>query len=77
MEKREFDDLLNQLVDQLDNRYKKREDCDREMEDVAKKLANDATQFAVINTKLSAILWLLGVLGTAVIGVLVRLVFGG
>lgn len=77
MEKREFDDLLNQLVDQLDNRYKKREDCDNEMEAVNRKLANDATQFAVINTKLSAILWLLGVLGTAVIGVLVRLVFGG
>ena len=77
MERKEFDDLLAAIVDRLDSRYKLREDCDREMEDVAKKLANDATQFAVINTKLSAILWLLGVLGTAIIGVLVRLVLGG
>lgn len=77
MERKEFDDLLAAIVDRLDTRYKKREDCDSEMEVVNKKLANDATQFAVINTKLSAILWLLGVLGTAIIGVLVRLVFGG
>lgn len=33
-------------------------------------------QFAVINTKLSAILWGLGVTGTAVIGVLVKMIMG-
>ena len=33
-------------------------------------------QFAVINTKLSAILWGLGVTGTAVIGVLVKMIIG-
>ena len=33
-------------------------------------------QFAVINTKLSAILWGLGVTGTAVIGVLIKMLFG-
>lgn len=67
--------MLDELRDYFDARYKLREDCDKEMTEVSNKLANDATQFAVINTKLSAILWLLGVLGTAVIGVLVKLVF--
>lgn len=33
-------------------------------------------QYAVINTKLTAILWGVGVIGTALIGVLVKIVFG-
>jgi hypothetical protein len=33
-------------------------------------------EFAVINTKLSAILWGVGVTGAALIGVLVKLLFG-
>ena len=32
-------------------------------------------EFAVINTKLSAILWGVGIIGTAMIGVLVKLLF--
>ena len=39
------------------------------------KMAKKDTEFAVINTKLSAILWGLAVVGTAVIGVLVKLIF--
>lgn len=70
-------ELFEELVARFDARYKLREDCDKEMDEVSKKLANDATQFAVINTKLSAILWILGVLGTAVIGFLVKFVLGG
>lgn len=33
-------------------------------------------EFAVINTKLTAILWGVGVVGTAVIGVLVKMIWG-
>ena len=46
------------------------------VKDLEKRMAEKDTEFAVINTKLSAILWGLGVVGTAVIGVLVKLVFG-
>lgn len=42
-----------------------------------KRMAEKDTQFAVINTKLSAILWGVGVIGTAVIGVLIKMIFGG
>lgn len=35
------------------------------------------TQYAVINTKLTAILWLLGAVGTAVIAAMVKLMLGG
>jgi len=49
----------------LSERVKKLED----------RMAQKDTEFAVINTKLSAILWGLAVIGTAVIGVLVKVVF--
>ena len=39
------------------------------------RMAKHDTQYAVINTKLSAILWGVGVIGTAIIGVLVKFVF--
>lgn len=40
------------------------------------RMAKKDTEFAVINTKLSAILWGVGVIGTALIGVLVKMLFG-
>ena len=43
--------------------------------DLEKRMAEKDTQYAVINTKLSAILWGVGVIGTALIGVLVKLLF--
>ena len=45
------------------------------VKDLEERMAKKDTEFAVINTKLSAILWGLAVIGTAVIGVLVKLVF--
>lgn len=77
MERKEFDDLLAAIVDRLDSRYKLREDCDREMDVVADRLAKNDERYAVINTKLSAILWLVGTVAVAVIGVLVKTQFGG
>lgn len=40
------------------------------------RMAKKDTEFAVINTKLSAILWGVGVTGTALIGVLIKMLFG-
>lgn len=40
------------------------------------RMAKKDTEFAVINTKLSAILWGVGVVATALIGVLVKLLYG-
>ena len=52
--------------DELRDRVKKLED----------RMAQKDTEFAVINTKLTAILWGLGVVGTGVIGVLLNMIFG-
>lgn len=51
--------------DKLTERVKKLED----------RMAQKDTEFAVINTKLTAILWGVGVIATAVIGVLFKIVF--
>lgn len=40
------------------------------------RMAQKDTEFAVINTKLSAILWGVGAVATALIGVLVKLLWG-
>ena len=40
------------------------------------RMAEKDVQFAVINTKLSAILWGVGVTGTAMIGILLKMLFG-
>ena len=52
----------------------------QELEDRIKSLetrmSEKDVQFAVINTKLTAILWGVGVTGTAIIGVLIKMLFG-
>lgn len=65
-----------ELQERFDMRYKLKEDCDKEMSDVSEKLSKDATRLAVMNTKLSLVLWLLGAIGAAVITVLIKIVFG-
>lgn len=52
-------------------------DMARRLRAVEERLAAHDTQYAVINTKLSAILWGVGVTGTALIGVLVKILFHG
>ena len=54
------------VLDRLQNR----------VEELEKRMAEKDTQFAVINTKLSAILWGVGVTATALIGVLIKMLFG-
>ncbi len=56
------DDIISKLSDRVD--------------DLEKRMAQKDTEFAVINTKLSAILWGVGVTGTALIGVLIKMLFG-
>lgn len=50
----------------IENRLRKLED----------RMAKKDIEFAVINTKLTAILWGVGVIGTAIIGVLVKMIWG-
>lgn len=64
-------------IDRLKEIFVTRQECDNTMDEVNKKLAKDATALAVINTKLSLIMWMLGAFGTATVGCIVKLIFGG
>ncbi len=57
----------------MDSEYKELASRVKKLED---RMAQKDTEFAVINTKLSAILWGVGVTGTALIGVLIKMLFG-
>lgn len=46
------------------------------VEELEKRMAQKDTEFAVINTKLTAILWGVGATATALIGVLIKILFG-
>lgn len=62
-------------LDMLDLRYKLRRECDSDMKKIAEMLLDGAVNDAKLNTKVNAILWGLGAVFTAVISVLVKLVF--
>ncbi len=51
------------------------ERLEKRVANLENRVAEHDTQYAVINTKLSAILWVLGTIGVAVIGVLAKYVF--
>lgn len=59
-------------IERLKEIFVTREKCEGDMDEVNAKLSNDSRELAVINTKLSLVLWLLGAVGTAVIAVLVK-----
>ena len=50
-------------------------DIEERVKSLEDKVAAHDVQYAVINTKLTAILWGVGVIGTALVGVLVKIVF--
>lgn len=53
------------------------EKAEHRLSKVEEELSKHNVTFAVINTKLSAILWGLAVVGSATIGVLIKMILGG
>jgi len=52
------------------------EELETRIRNLEDRMSKKDIEFAVINTKLSAILWGVGIIGTAMIGVLVKMIFG-
>lgn len=69
--------LTTEDIDRLKEIFVTRRECDTTVDEINKKLSNDSKELAVINTKLSLILWLLAAVGAAVITVLIKTLFGG
>lgn len=66
---------IEALEHRFDLRYKSIAACDQEMSAAMEQHHILDKQYSIINTKLSAILWGLAVLGSAIIGVLVKMIF--
>lgn len=64
-------------IDRLKEIFVTRQECDRGMDEIKEVLSDNKAQFAVITTKLSLIMWLLGAVGSGVIGILIKIIFGG
>lgn len=70
-------DEILELQEHFDARYKKREDCDSDMEEVNKKLANDDKRLAVIELQIKINNWLTAAIASGIIALVVRSFFGG
>ena len=64
-------------IERLKEIFVTRKECDKEMDEVKAVMADNKAQFAVITTKLSLIMWILGAVGSGVVGILVKMIFGG
>ena len=65
------------LTEFFDLRYKKKDDCEADMEDVNKKLANDDKRLAVIELQIKINNWLTAAIASGIIALVVRSFFGG
>jgi len=64
-------------IERLKEIFVTRRECEDDMEIVTNRQSESERQLAIINTKLSMILWLLGAVGGAVITMLVKTFLGG
>lgn len=63
-------------IDRLKEIFVTRQDCDHQMDDVGKKLANDSTELAVIKTQLKMIIWILTAVGGGIITMIIKMFWG-
>lgn len=63
-------------LDILDGRYRKIEDCDETKDRYDEKVSSLRLDMEIIKTKLTFLQWLGGVVGTAVVGIAVKYLFG-
>ena len=69
--------LEKEDIDRLKEIFVTRQECDRDMDEIKEVMSDNKAQFAVITTKLSLIMWLLGAVGSGVIGILIKIILGG
>ena len=54
-----------------------RKECDDVQEDIRSKLNKDGSKLAVIETKITMVLWVLAAVGTGVISIVLKMFLGG
>ena len=63
-------------IERLKEIFVTRQECDNVTDEINRKLANDSTKLAVIESQLKTITWLLTTIGAGVIATLIKLFFG-
>ena len=64
-------------LERLKEIFVTRKECDDVQEDIRSKLNKDGSKLAVIETKISMVLWVLAAVGTGVISIVLKMFLGG
>ena len=64
-------------IDRLKEIFVTRKECDDVQEYIRSKLNKDGNKLAVIETKISMVLWVLAAVGTGVISIVLKMFLGG
>ena len=70
-------EFLNELARFFDERYVKITDCGIKRDDMDRKLANDDKRLAIMNLKMTAVLWLVGVIASGIVALVIKVYLGG
>lgn len=77
MEHADYIELKNQLQSEFDGRYVLIEDCEKTIKEETKKIDRLTVEFAKSNTKLNILIGILSAIAVPILGVCVKLLFGG
>ena len=75
--KRQLKTYIDEKFAELDDRYKRKEDCEHDRKDPKDEIARLTTDFAVIKTELRWLVALTSIITTSVVGYVVSLIFRG
>ena len=64
-------------IERLKEIFVTRKECDGVQDDIRSKLNKDGSKLAVIETKISMVLWVLAAVGTGVISIVLKMFLGG
>ena len=73
----EYVELKDQLQSEFDGRYVLIEDCEKTVKEETKKIDRLTVEFAKSNTKLNILIAILSAIAVPILGVCVKLLFGG
>lgn len=73
----EYVELKDQLQSEFDGRYVLIEDCEKTVKEETKKIDRLTVEFAKSNTKLNILIAILSSIAVPIVGVCVKLLFGG
>lgn len=73
----EYVELKDQLQSEFDGRYVLIEDCEKTVKEESKKIDRLTVEFTKSNTKLNILIAILSAIAVPILGVCVKLLFGG